>query len=118
RPLCPSGSASGCRQTQVMASEVIGLDIGTHAVRAVELSLGRGRPVVRRMGQVTVPPGAVSAGEIIDASEVSAALKRLWKEVGFRSTSVIVGVANSRVVARMAELPDLPDAERRTSLRY
>jgi type IV pilus assembly protein PilM len=101
-----------------MASQVIGLDIGTHAVRAVELSLGRGRPVVRRMGQVTLPAGAVQAGEVVDATEVAAALKRLWKEVGFKSTSVVVGVANSRVVARMTDLPALPDNELRTSLPY
>ena len=101
-----------------MASHVIGLDIGTHAVRAVELSLGRGRPTVRRMGQVTLPPGAVVAGEVVDASEVSAALKRLWKEVGFSSRRVVIGVANSRVVARMADLPALPDNELRTSLRF
>lgn len=101
-----------------MASQMIGLDIGTHAVRAVELSLGRGRPAVRRMGQVTLPAGAVVAGEVVDATGVSAALKRLWKEVGFRSTSVVVGVANSRVVARLTELPALPDNELRTSLRY
>ena len=40
-----------------MSNRVIGLDIGTHAVRAVELSFGRGRPVVQRMGQVALPPG-------------------------------------------------------------
>ena len=101
-----------------MASQVIGLDIGTHAVRAVELSIGRGRPVVRRMGQVTLPAGAVVAGEVMDATEVAAALRRLWKEAGFTSRNVVVGVANSRVVARMADLPDLPESELRSSLRY
>jgi type IV pilus assembly protein PilM len=101
-----------------MANYVIGLDIGTHAVRAVELSLGRGRPVVRRMGQVTLPVGAVVAGEVVDATQVSAALKRLWSEVGFSGRKVVVGVANSRVVARMADLPAMPEAELRSSLRY
>ena len=101
-----------------MASQVIGLDIGTHAVRAVELSLGRGRPVVRRMGQVTLPAGAVVAGEVVDATEVASALKRLWSEVGFSGRKVVVGVANSRVVARMADLPALPEEELRSSLRF
>lgn len=101
-----------------MASQVIGLDVGTNAVRAVELSLGRGLPVVRRMAQVALPPGAVVAGEVVDAPAVSAALRRLWKEGGFRKRSVVVGVANQRVVARVADLPGLPEDELRSSLRY
>lgn len=101
-----------------MASQVIGLDVGTNAVRAVELSLGRGLPVVRRMAQVALPRGAVVAGEVVDPPAVTAALKRLWKDGGFRKRSVIVGVANQRVVARMAELPALPDDELRSSLPY
>jgi type IV pilus assembly protein PilM len=101
-----------------MASNVIGLDIGTNAVRAVELTLGRGRPTVKRMGQVGLVPGAVVAGEVMDPAAVSSALRRLWREAGFASRSVVVGVANPRVVARMTDLPALPDDEMRSSLPY
>lgn len=101
-----------------MGNQVIGLDIGTHAVRAVELSFGRGRPALRRMGQVALPPGAVVAGEVMVPTLVAAALRRLWAQVGFRSRRVVVGVANARVVARMTELPDLPEGELRSSLPY
>jgi type IV pilus assembly protein PilM len=101
-----------------MGTHVVGLDIGTNAVRAVELSLGRGRPVVRHMGQVALPLGAVVAGEVVDPPAVSSAIRRLWREGGFRNRSVVVGVANARVVARMADLPSMPDDELRSSLRY
>lgn len=102
----------------VMGTHVIGLDIGTNAVRAVELVTGRGRPVVKRMGQVALPLGAVVTGEVVDVLAVATALRRLWKEGGFTSRSVVVGVANPRVVARMADLPELPDDELRSSLPY
>lgn len=101
-----------------MGAQTIGLDIGTHAVRAVELSRGRGTPAIVRTGQVALPPGAVEAGEVVDPGAVSRALRRLWSEVGFKSRTVVVGVANARVVARLAELPSLPDEELRSSLRY
>ena len=96
----------------------IGLDIGTNAVRAAEVSFGRGGPVLRRFGQVALPYGTVVAGEVVDVPAVSAALRRLWKEVGYSSRKVVVGVANSRVVARVSELPDMPDADIRSSLQY
>lgn len=102
----------------MIGNTAIGLDVGTQAVRAVELSLGRGRPVVRRIAQVGLPVGAVVAGEVMDMPAVSAALRRLWKEGGFTSHDVVVGVANSRVVARVVDLPAMPDAELRSSLRW
>lgn len=101
-----------------MAGKMIGLDIGTHAVRAAEVSFGRGLPTLQRFGQVSLPFGAVVGGEILDPSTVAAALRRLWKEAGFTSKKVVVGVANQRVVARTAELPSMPDAEMRTALQY
>jgi type IV pilus assembly protein PilM len=96
----------------------VGLDVGTNAVRAVEVNLGRSGPVVERVGQVALPYGAVMAGEVVDAPAVASALRRLWKEVGFSTKRVVVGVANARVVARVAELPDMPDSEIRSSLEY
>lgn len=101
-----------------MAGRVIGLDIGSHAVSAAEVSFGRGLPTLHRFGQVSLPFGAVVAGEVVDAPTVAAALRRLWKEVGFNSKKVVVGIANQRVVARTAELPAMPDAELRTALQY
>lgn len=101
-----------------MGNGTIGLDIGTHAVRAVELKSRRGRPVVRRMGQVALPPGAVVAGEVVEPALVSAALQRLWSEARFSTKSVVVGVANSKIVARLADLPALPEEELRASLRF
>jgi type IV pilus assembly protein PilM len=96
----------------------IGLDVGTHAVRAVEVALGRGRPVLERVGQVTLPPGAVVAGEVADPPAVAEALRRLWRTVGFTSKEVVVGVANQRVITRLAELPVMPEVELRSSLRF
>ena len=101
-----------------MAGRTIGLDIGTHAVRALELSLGRGAPAVRRFGQVALPFGAVVAGEVAQPDVVASALKRLWREAGFRSRTVVTGVANQRVVARTAEVPAMPDAELRSALQF
>jgi type IV pilus assembly protein PilM len=101
-----------------MGRKVVGLDIGTHAVRAAEVSFGRGLPTLERFGQVSLPFGAVIAGEVVDTAAVSTALRRLWKEVGFGSKKVVVGVANQRVVARTADLPAMPEDELRTALQY
>ena len=61
-----------------MAVRGIGLDIGTHAVRAAEMALGRGdQPTLNRFGQVALPLGAVRDGEVVDPPAVAAAIRRL-----------------------------------------
>lgn len=96
----------------------IGLDIGSSAVRAVQVSTGRGRATLDRLGQVMLPPGAVRDGEIVDADAVVVALKELWARYKLKSRKVALGVANQQVVVRQIDLPYLPERELRTSLSF
>src|SRR3954447_6416082 len=97
---------------------VIGLDIGTFAVRAVEVVPGGSRPTLSRFGQVTLPPGAVVAGEVVDSHAVGAAISKLWEEVGFKGRDVVVGVTGQRVITRQSEMPPMSDEDLRAGLRY
>ncbi len=96
----------------------MGLDIGTSGVRAAELRPGRSGPVLERFGQVALPPGAVQDGEVVDPPAVAAALRGLWTQARFGTRSVVVGVANQKVVVRQVDLPWLPPAEMRASLAF
>jgi type IV pilus assembly protein PilM len=101
-----------------MARSLIGLDVGTSAVRAAEVRLGRTKPVLVRFGQVALPVGAVEGGEVVDAPAVAAAIKRLWREGGFKGRTVTAAVGGPRVVARFTELPALSDDDLRSSLAF
>ncbi len=93
-----------------MAQRVIGLDVGTNAVRAVEVELGD-RPQVRRMGQVALASGAVIDGEVVDVAVVALALRRLWTEAGFTSRNARVGMSSPRVIVRTIEMPPMAHTE-------
>ena len=82
----------------------MGLDIGTSAVRAAELSLGKNGAKLEKFGQVALPPGAVRDGEVIDVAIVAAAIKHLWSTTRFSSKKVVLGVANQKVVVRQVDL--------------
>lgn len=102
-----------------MATRAVGLDIGTHAVRAAELALGRNdEATLVRFGQVTLEPGAVRDGEVVDPPAVSAAIRRLWTEARFTAKSVVVGVGNQRVVVRQAELPAMTEEDLRSAIQF
>jgi type IV pilus assembly protein PilM len=101
-----------------MRGPLIGLDIGSFAVRAAEVSNDGGRPTLHRFAQVTLPPGAVSDGEVVDAQVVSAALRRLWSDGGFSSRRVVVGVSSQRVIVRQADVTAMSDVELRSALNF
>ena len=98
-----------------MAKKVIGVDVGTNAVRAAEMTVG-GRPQLTRFGQVALPVGAVREGEVVDVAAVSTALQRLWREGGFSGRSVRVGLASARVILRIVDVPELSESETRSTL--
>ncbi|RZS89415.1 type IV pilus assembly protein PilM [Motilibacter rhizosphaerae] len=102
-----------------MASRAgIGLDIGTTAVRVVQVAERRGRLRVTRMGEVALPPGAVREGEVVDSAAVAAAIRQLWAEVRPSSKRVGLGLASRRVVVRQVDLPSMPVDELRASLPF
>ncbi len=101
-----------------MPQEVVGLDIGTSAVRAAELEVNGGRPSLRVFSQVGLPPGAIVDGEIQDPSAVSDAIGRLWHNGRFTSKSVVVGLAGLRAITREIDLPWVPDDEVESAVRF
>jgi type IV pilus assembly protein PilM len=97
----------------------IGLDVGSTAVRAAELTEGS-PPTVVRAAQVPLPAGAVENGEVREVEVVSDALRELWspRHGAFKSRKVWMGVGNQRVVVREIALPAMPEKELRQSLGF
>jgi type IV pilus assembly protein PilM len=102
----------------IVARKVVGLDIGTTAVRAAEVSVRQGRAVLERIGQAGLPEGAVVDGEVIDPAAVAAAIKDLWRRTRISSRRVIIGVGNQRVVVRLVDVPWMQPDELRSSLAF
>ena len=90
----------------------VGLDIGSSAVRAVQLAPQRGgRPRLGPHGEVALPPGAVVDGDVAEPAVVAEALRRLWDGARLRDKKVAVGLASPRVTVRQLDLPELADAD-------
>ena len=100
-----------------MAKGRIGLDIGSTAVRAVELT-GKDPYTVVHAAQVALPSAAVENGEVRDPGVVAEALRELWQRGGFKQKRVYMGVGNQRVVVREIALPYLPEKELKASLGF
>jgi type IV pilus assembly protein PilM len=101
-----------------VASNVVGLDIGSSGVRAAELTMSKGGMTLERFGQVALPAGAVRDGEVIDSDAVADAVKQLWAQAKFSTKKVVLGVANQKVVVRQVDLPWMPAAELKKALAF
>ena len=94
----------------------VGLDIGSSAVRAVQVKQGRQGAALERVGQVVLPDGSVRNGEIVQPGVVVDAIKQLWRSAKLKGRKVSVGLANQQVVVRRLDLPWMPESELRASL--
>ena len=102
-----------------MGKSIVGVDIGTESIRAVEVEGGRSaRSVVTRFHEIEVPEGSVKNGEVIEINTVAAVLKQLWSVGGFKSKNVVLGVGNSKVLVRDLTVPRLSRKEIRTALPF
>lgn len=104
-------------------TSIIGLDIGSTAVRAAELTFGSGGPgkgdaTLTGFAQVPLPLGALQDGEVVEPGTVSSVIKLVWDQGKFTSKDVVMGVGNQRVIVREAELPWQPLEGLRKSLPY
>jgi len=102
-----------------MPKTIVGIDISASSIRAVELvDLSKARPTLVRHHEIKLPLGAVSRGEVAEPRTVAAALKQLWSAGGFKAKDVVLGVGNSRVLARDLTVPKASISQIRESLPF
>ena len=102
-----------------MAKRIVGIDIGSTSVRAVEIEgTTKSRPTVVRVHEVPLPSGSAKSGEVIETHTVASALKRLWTTGGFKSKEVVLGMGNQRVIARDLVMPKMSLTQIREALPF
>ncbi|MFG1925877.1 type IV pilus assembly protein PilM [Cryptosporangium sp. NPDC048952] len=100
------------------ATSVIGLDIGSTSVRAVEAGSGKDGPMLLNYAEVVLPPGAVQSGVIQDAKAVTAAVRQVKVSAPFKTKRVVLGVTNMQAVVREMSVANVPPKDLRASLPF
>jgi type IV pilus assembly protein PilM len=100
------------------ARAVVGLDIGSSAVKAVELK-GSGKSYkVTAFGIEPVPPDSIVDGAIIDRAAVADAIRRLFESTNIRTKDVAASVAGNAVIVKKITLPKMTDQELAESIYW
>ena len=100
------------------SKSVVGLDIGSSAVKAVELRpLGRGFKVAA-VAIEPVPPDSIVDGAIIDGGAVADAIRRVFARKVFKSKDVVASLSGNAVIVKKISLPVMTDAELSESIYW
>src|SRR5580704_2378407 len=90
---------------------IVGLDIGSSAVKAVELKMTGKTYRVSAFGTEPVPPDSIVDGAIIDGAAVADAIRRLFASHPFKSKEVAASLSGNAVIVKKISLPLMTDAE-------
>jgi type IV pilus assembly protein PilM len=97
---------------------VVGLDIGSSTVKAIELRpSGKGHKVVA-FGIEPVPPDSIVDGAIIDAGAVADSIKRLFQNRAFKTKDVAASLSGNAVIVKKITLPIMTPAELSESIYW
>ncbi|MBI2222876.1 MAG: type IV pilus assembly protein PilM [Acidobacteria bacterium] len=100
------------------AKSLVGLDIGSSAVKAVELKAsGKGYKVVG-YGVEPIPPDSIVDGAIIDGSAVADAIRRLFTGRKIKTKDVAASLSGNAVIVKKITLPQMTEAELAESIYW
>lgn len=90
---------------------VVGLDIGSSAVKAVELKpAGKGYRVAA-YGTEPIPPDSIVDGAIIDSAAVAESIRRVFESKAFKTKEVAASLSGNAVIVKKITLPVMTPTE-------
>jgi type IV pilus assembly protein PilM len=100
------------------ARSLVGLDIGSSAVKAVELKPAGKAFKVTAFGSEPIPPDSIVDGAIIDAAAVADAIRRLFDGRGIKTKDVAASLSGNAVIVKKITLPVMTEAELAESIYW
>jgi type IV pilus assembly protein PilM len=100
---------------------LVGVDIGSSAVKAVELKVGgKGDAEFQllNIGMEPLPPEAIVDGAIMDSGAVIDSIQRLFQENKIKTTDVATGVSGNAVIVKKISLPQMTPDELAESIHW
>jgi type IV pilus assembly protein PilM len=97
---------------------IIGLDIGSHQIKAIYLERKRGGWTVTAAGVVPTPPETVSEGIVHEPARVADAVSALLRERNMPPGETIAAISGSTVTVRQIRMPNVPTNSLPKAVRF
>jgi len=93
------------------SKSIVGLDVGSSSIKAVELKKGRNGIEVAHLGLEALAPDIVVDSMIVDSGTVSSAISKLFTDNQIKSKAVATAVSGHSVIVKKISLPSMSDQE-------
>ncbi len=98
---------------------LVGLDIGSSSVKAVEMKPGKGDMFsLTNVGIEFLPSEAIVDGQIMDSTSVIDAIQRLFSEYRIKTQEVATAISGSSVIVKQIQLPSMSAQELAESIHW
>ncbi len=91
--------------------QLVGLDIGSSAIKLVQLKESKGRYILQKLGVKPLEAEVIVDGTVMDESRVVSAIRELFDETGVKNKQVAVSISGHAVIVKKISLPTMPDEE-------
>ena len=100
------------------SKSLVGLDIGSSAVKAIELKPAGKAYKVAAFGSQSISPDSIVDGAIIDGTAVSDAIRRLFGGLKVSTKEVAASLSGNAVIVKKISLPSMTEAELAESIYW
>jgi type IV pilus assembly protein PilM len=92
-------------------NQLIGLDIGSHSVKVVEIEDTKKGKVLKSFGIIGLPQDAIVEGSIKEMEIVSSAIKTLYKHLKVKNKNVVTSISGYSVIVKKISVQKRGEAE-------
>jgi type IV pilus assembly protein PilM len=91
--------------------QLVGLDIGSSAIKLVQLKESKGRYFLQKFGVKPLEPEVIVDGTVMDEGRVVSAIRELFDESNVKNMHVAISISGHAVIVKKISLPPMPDDE-------
>jgi type IV pilus assembly protein PilM len=102
----------------VKETDFFGLDIGSTAIRLVQLRRGGSHPALVAYGALPAPGNVTTSDSKMDQDKVAELIRQLVRENKTSAKNVVVGLPSNKVFATVITTPKLDNAQLAKAIRY
>ena len=96
----------------------VGVDFGSHTLKAAEIVRSNGGFKVTRIGIIQTPPGAVSKGVAANPEALAPVIRALLEDTGIRSKRVVTALGGQSAIIRLLTIPDMPEGDLERAIAF
>lgn len=98
-------------------NQLVGLDIGSHAIKLVEIEDTKKGKILKNFGIIGLPQDAIVEGAIKEMEIVSSAIKTLYKNLKIKNRNVVTSISGYSVIVKKISIQKRGEAELDASIQ-